>query len=131
MKLYTLFALPVLALIAMGQTSCDEQTRALLASTCPALDQVWLHYDAVANEGALSQNTINKVAFARQQSDRMCANPAGATTVSVTAAAAAVYLATSQAFKEGGVLTSANARVGYAKLNNLRAIVEKAQRSAR
>lgn len=111
----------VIAICTVFLAGCQQ-----LVSTCNALDDVYAHYDAVALTGAVSQRTMARVEFARTQANILCADPENATTVSLAAAAAAVYVATAAAFKEGGQLN--DARVGYAKLENLKQFLEEARR---
>lgn len=120
--LYTLMAL---SLPLMGLT-CQEQLRSTLTQTCDGLDVAYAHYDAVAATGAIPAANMNKVAIARRQTDRICASPGAATTVSITAAAASAYIALNGAFRHGG--NSTEARLGYSQLKHLKQIADEARR---
>lgn len=114
-----------LALPIMGAT-CQDQLRSVLTQTCDGLAVAYAHYDAVAESGVVSAFNMARVAAVRQQSDYLCANPASATTVSVTAVAAKAYVALNAAFKQGGSLSDAKA--GYSKVQDLKGLLDKARR---
>lgn len=123
-KLKLLFALPILAVALMG-AQCQKLTD-VVTQTCDGLQVAYEHYDAIKETGALSARVIRDVDLARQQTDRVCTNPAGASTVTLAAAAARSYVALKAAFAQGGDMSSA--KLGYAKIEGLRSALEKARR---
>jgi hypothetical protein len=99
--LFTVLALTSATMLA----ACNDNLRSTLVQT-----------------GAVSASTVRKVALARRQTDRVCDNPASATTISVTAAASSAYIALNAAFREGGEMRSA--QMGYSKITDLKRIAD-------
>jgi hypothetical protein len=125
-------------LVGCNQQAGDENVRAVLKSTCPAVAQAYLYYEAVAAAGVLSERTVARVMFAKQQADMLCAAPETATTNSVLAAGALVYASTRDAIKEAkakGADVDAGSTVGYAgelrKLEGLNARLKRGLDHAR
>lgn len=118
-----ILAVPFIAFALMA-ASCNEKLTTVVIQTCDGLEVAYTHYDAIKE--AVSAKTQRQVAFAREQSDRICTNPASTTSVSLAAAAARTYTALRAAFAEGGELN--DARVGYSKIENLRKLIEQARR---
>jgi len=122
--LKTSLLVAVLALPLMAAT-CTDQLRATLVQTCDGLREAYSYYDEVAASGALSAQTISRVAFARTQTDALCSNPELATPLTITRVAANAYVVLNAAFREGGQFSSA--KVGYAKVQNLKKILQQAK----
>jgi hypothetical protein len=116
--LFTVLALTSATMLA----ACNDNLRSTLVQTCDGLAVAYAHYDAVEATGAVSASTVRKVALARRQTDRVCDNPASATTISVTAAASSAYIALNAAFREGGEMRSA--QMGYSKITDLKRIAD-------
>lgn len=114
-------------ILPLGAATCQDQLRSTLTQTCDGLDVVYAHYDAVAQVGVVPAVNMKWVETARQQTDRVCASPGTATTVSVTAAAAQAYLALNAAFKASK--SKVDSRLGYTKLQDLKRLLEQARRN--
>lgn len=125
MNMKMLWVLPVLALALMGQAcpAQDTQVRNILTTTCPAIDVAYQHYVAVSE--SVSASTRARVEQFKGISDRFCANPAEATTISVLANASAAYLAVRQAIAEARASGVETAKVDRLErsVENVRAFV--------
>lgn len=116
-----ILAIFALVFLAGCQSTPESEAalRASLARTCAGLDRIFAHYDGIAISGLISERTMSRVDAVRQQSSRICTSPETATTESLTASAAAAYVALYAAFKESGD------RAGFVGLENLRKSVKK------
>jgi len=115
-----------LTLPIMAQ-SCTDQLRATLIQTCDGLREAYSYYDEVAASGALSNSTMSKVAFTRGQTDKLCADPANATPLTITRVAANAYVVLNAAFREGGQYGPAVK--GYVKVQGLKKLLLEARRN--
>lgn len=110
-------------LVGCNYQAADENVRAVLIANCPAVEQNYAVFAAVASSGVVSERTINKVNLVKSQFDALCANPETATVVSVVATASAAYVAIRNGLQEA---KSRGADVGYpAQMRQLRGALAK------
>lgn len=109
MRKFVLLAVGALALAGCNPEAGNPEVRAVLSTACPAANQAYSYYAAVASSGVLSQRTMDRVEFAKSQADALCTNPETATVASVLAAGALVYVRVREASAEA----RARGAVGY------------------
>lgn len=119
-------------MIISGCNQGDTEVRSVLATACPAANDAYAYYAAIAAAGVLSQRTVDRVEFAKGQIDRLCANPETATVAGVLAAGALTYARVQDAIKEA---KANGAAVGYSgdlrKLEDIAARIKKEMNHAR
>lgn len=108
---YLFIAVAGLMLAACNPEAGDQNVRNLLASACPAAEQAYEYYAAIAVSGAISQRSMDRVEQAKAYSDSLCANRETATVASVLHAGALIYASTRTAIDEA---KARGVDVGYA-----------------